>query len=90
MVDGDVVLGGEADGLRSPGRSPTRSLPDSVQAVSRPKLSAMAQRPLSILFIVTSPPCGVVQPPRGGCNGNAAVRLDRAQSNNYQFGIRHR
>jgi hypothetical protein len=51
VVDGDVVVGGEADGVRSPGRSPTRSLPDSVQAVSIPRASATAQTPLSILFI---------------------------------------
>jgi hypothetical protein len=58
VVDGVVVDGGEADGDRSPGRSPTRSVPDSVQAVSSPRLSATAQRPVSILFIEEPPPCG--------------------------------
>jgi hypothetical protein len=51
VVDGVVVDGGEADGDRSPGRSPTRSVRDSLQAVSSPKLSATAQRPVSILFM---------------------------------------
>jgi hypothetical protein len=59
VVDGDVVVGGEADGVRSPGRSPTRSLLDSVQAVSIPRPSVTAQRPLSILFIEEPPPCGL-------------------------------
>jgi hypothetical protein len=59
VVDGEVVDGGEADGVRSPGRSPTRSVRDSLQAVSNPRLSATAQRPVSILFIGEPPPCGL-------------------------------
>jgi hypothetical protein len=65
MVDGDVVVGGEADGVRSPGRSPTRSEPDSVQAVSRPRLSATAQKPVSILFMREPPLVGLLEPPQG-------------------------
>jgi hypothetical protein len=57
-VDGEVVVGGEADGVRSPGRSPTRSPGDSVQAVSSPAPSARAQKPVSILFIVEASSCG--------------------------------
>jgi hypothetical protein len=54
--DGGVVAdGGEADGDRSPGLSPTRSVGDSLQAVSRPALSARAQSPVSILFIGEPP-----------------------------------
>jgi hypothetical protein len=49
---GLVVVGGDADGARSPpGCSPTRSVCDSPQAVSSPALSARAQRPVSTLFI---------------------------------------
>jgi hypothetical protein len=58
---GDVVDGGEADGERSPGRSPTRSVGDSLQAVSRPAPSATAQRPASILFMWKSPLVGVAR-----------------------------
>jgi hypothetical protein len=58
-VDGIVVLGGDADGARSPGRSPTRSVFDSEQAVSRPALSVSAQTAVSSLFIAMPPSCGV-------------------------------
>jgi hypothetical protein len=47
-------VGGDADGMRSPGRSPTRSVRDSLQAASKPRPSASAQRPVAILFIVRS------------------------------------
>jgi hypothetical protein len=50
-VDGVVAVGGDADGVRSPGLSPTRSVRDSLQAVSSPALSARAQKPVSNLFI---------------------------------------
>jgi hypothetical protein len=60
-VDGEVVVGGDADGVRSPGRSPTRSEPDSVQAVSSPAPSARAQKPVSNLFISKPPPSGVAR-----------------------------
>jgi hypothetical protein len=50
-VEGVVVVGGEADGGIPPGRSPTRSVRDSLQAVSSPALSATAQMPVSTLFI---------------------------------------
>jgi hypothetical protein len=53
-VDGIVADGGDADGVRSDGRSPTRSVRDSLQAVSRPALSATATTPVSILFITSS------------------------------------
>src|SRR6185295_3863296 len=49
--------GGDADGARSPGRSPRRSFRDSEQAVTRPALSARAQRPVSSFFIFFVPPC---------------------------------
>ena len=57
-VDGAVEDGGDADGMRSPGRSPTRSVRDSLQAVSMPAPSARAHRPVSILFMLEPPPCG--------------------------------
>jgi hypothetical protein len=69
-VDGMVADGGDADGDRSPGRSPTRSVRDSLQAVSMPTLSAKAQSPLSILFMREPPPCGVADIP--GSNAHAA------------------
>jgi hypothetical protein len=59
VVEGEVEDGGDAEGVRSPGRSPTRSVRDSLQAVSIPRLSATAQMPVSILFIGEPPPCGV-------------------------------
>jgi hypothetical protein len=59
--DGDVAVGGDADGDRSAGRSPTRSVRDSLQAVSRPAPSARTHRPVSIFLIGEPPPCGVAQ-----------------------------
>jgi hypothetical protein len=52
---GTVVDGGDADGDRSPRRSPMRSVGDSLQAVSMPTLSAKAHSPVSILFIGEPP-----------------------------------
>jgi carbon monoxide dehydrogenase subunit G len=68
---GAVVDGGDADGERSAGRSPTRSVRDSLQAVSMPTPSASAQRPVSILFMGTASSCGVATG-IGGCNAYAA------------------
>jgi hypothetical protein len=50
-VGGGGVVGGEADGVRSRGRSPTRSVPESVQAVASVPTSASAARPNSALFM---------------------------------------
>jgi hypothetical protein len=62
-VDGIVEDGGDADGVvRSTGRSPTRSVRDSLQAVSSPRLSATAQTPVSILFMFELLLVGVAQP----------------------------
>jgi hypothetical protein len=66
---GMVVVGGDADGARSAGRSPRRSFRDSEQAVTRPVLSARAQRPVSSFFIFFVPPCcgyGYANPGRKG------------------------
>jgi uncharacterized protein len=68
---GAVVDGGDAEGARSPGRSPTRSVRDSLQAVSKPAPSASAQRPVSILFIRRASSRGVGDW-LGGCNAHAA------------------
>jgi len=88
VVDGTVLDGGDADGARSDGRSPTRSVRDSLQAVSRPRLSATAKTAVSILFISMSPPCGVARPKPTGCNGHAGTRrLDRSRANHYQCGV---
>jgi carbon monoxide dehydrogenase subunit G len=87
-VDGKVVDGGDADGVRSPGRSPTRSLPDSVQAVSNPRLSATAQKPVSILFMCGASSRGLHEhirfatsmPPSGvltGCETTITNAVDR-------------
>jgi hypothetical protein len=54
---GGGVDGGEADGVRSLGRSPTRLEPLSVQAVARVAMSASAERPKSALFM-DAPPWG--------------------------------
>jgi hypothetical protein len=86
-VDGEVVDGGDADGVRSAGRSPTRSVPDSVQAVSSPRLSATAQRPVSILFMCGASSLWGCANILTSCNGHAAVRrLDRVRDNYYQCG----
>jgi hypothetical protein len=58
VVDDGGVVDGEADGVRSPGRSPSRSLRDSEHAVMRPALSASAHRPVSSFFIWVPPSCG--------------------------------
>lgn len=51
-VGGGGVEGGDADGLRSPpGRSPTRSVPESVQAVASVETNASAARAISALFM---------------------------------------
>jgi hypothetical protein len=64
-VDGVVADGGDADGVvRSAGRSPTRSVGDSLQAVSSPRLSATAQTPVSILFMFELLLVRVAQPAR--------------------------
>jgi len=55
-VDGDVLDGGDADGVRSPGRSPTRSVRVSLQAVSMPTLSATAKTAERNFFISMPPP----------------------------------
>jgi hypothetical protein len=65
VVDGGVAVGGggvdggEADGVRSPGRSPTRSVRLSLQAVSRPALSATASTAVRNFFISMPPPVGL-------------------------------
>jgi hypothetical protein len=53
---GSVLDGGDADGVRSPGFSPTRSVLLSLQAVSRPALSATAMTAERNLFISMPPP----------------------------------
>jgi hypothetical protein len=58
-VDGTVLDGGEADGVRSAGRSPTRSVRLSLQAVSRPALSATASTAVRNFFISRPPPVGL-------------------------------
>ena len=59
-VGGGGVVGGEADGVRSLGRSPTRPVPLSVQAVARVATSASAVRPKSALFMTYLP--GIFDP----------------------------
>jgi hypothetical protein len=48
---GVTAVGGDAEGVRSAGRSPTRSVCDSVQAVASVATSARAVMPSSVLFI---------------------------------------
>jgi len=78
-VDGEVADGadgevlGDADGVvRSAGRSPTRSVRVSLQAVSRLRLSATAKTAVRNFFISMPPPCGCATVPRK-CNGHAAT-----------------
>ena len=55
---GGGVVGGEADGVRSVGRSPTRSVPLSVQAVARAATSASAEKPSNAFFMEGTSPVG--------------------------------
>jgi hypothetical protein len=78
-VDGTLVEGvvgvvlGDADGVvRSAGRSPTRSVRVSLQAVSRPRLSATAKMAVRNLFISVPPVWGCATLSRK-CNGHAAT-----------------
>ena len=50
-VGGGGVVGGDAAGVRSPGRSPTRSVPESVQPVASVATSASPARPNSALLM---------------------------------------
>ena len=90
-VTGAGAVDGEADGTRSVGDSPTRSVDERLQAVSMPRPSAMTQRPVAILFMCEPPPPGVRgvirDPARWGCNADArGRRLDRVDDNYYQCG----
>lgn len=87
VVDGAVLDGGDADGGVEPGRSPTRSVRDSVQAVSSARLSPTANTALSILFIsMPPPPLGCATGERN-CNGCAATSLDMPGDSHYQCGV---
>ena len=89
-VDGMAVVGGDADGLGSPGRSPTRSVLRLTAGGQQPAAERQAQKPVSILSLRRLLLWGCVQP-RGGCNGHAASRrLDRDRHNYYQCGHRQR
>jgi hypothetical protein len=60
-VDGDVVgggtVGGEADGVRSAGRSLTDPVPLSVQPAASVTTSARAESPSNAVFMNTPPHC---------------------------------
>jgi hypothetical protein len=85
-VDGVVAVGGEADGGIPPGRSPTRSVRDSLQAVSSAAPSATAQKPVSTLFIAEPPLVGVARTPSKIATRMPLPRLDRLRYNHYQCG----
>jgi hypothetical protein len=51
VSDGYGVVAGDADGVRSPGRSPVRPLGDSVHAAARVVTRARRQKPLRNFFI---------------------------------------
>jgi hypothetical protein len=57
-VDGDVAVGGDADGVRSPGRSLVRGVPLSVQPAASAATSASAEMLDNALFM-NAPPDGV-------------------------------
>src|SRR5262245_37387728 len=69
-VDGVVVVGGDADGVRSPGRSPTRSLRDSVHPASTPVPRARTHTPMSNFFIAVLL-WALIEPRTVGCNASA-------------------
>lgn len=77
-VGGGGVVGGDADGTRSPGRSLTRSLGASVQAVARVATNARAETPNSTLFM-NAPPRSVRilgTEKQGGCHRRRACRYN--------------
>jgi hypothetical protein len=53
--DGVDVVGGDADGVRSPGRSPTRPVPLSVHPAASAATSARAEMPVNALFMNAPP-----------------------------------
>lgn len=55
VVGGGGVVGGEADGVRSAGRSPSRSFPDSVQPATSVAPANRARLVLSNFFIPHPP-----------------------------------
>ena len=73
-VLGDVV-DGDADGVVVvPGRSPTRSVRDSVQPASAARPIVSAHTPVSILFIwCSSSPTGSIETRALGCNPDATL-----------------
>ena len=91
VVDGAVLDGGvagEADGVRSAGRSVTRSVRDSLQAVSRPALSATAMAAVSILFISrTLLLVGLRDPEAETATGMPPGALDTVRANHYECGV---
>ena len=85
-VAGMVEDGGDADGVvRSAGRSPTRSVRDSLQAVSSPRPSATAQTPVSILFISSSSLWGLRNQTKR-VQRRCRRLLDRLRHNLYECG----
>ena len=75
-VDGDVAVGGEAEGVRSPGRSLVRLVPVSVHAVASVAINASAENPASVRFMNVPPvgvrTCGPIpMPALPICNGGA-------------------
>jgi hypothetical protein len=78
-VDVPELLGdvdGDADGVVVvPGRSPTRSVRDSLQPASAASPIVSAHTPVSILFIwCSSSPTGSIETRDLGCNPDATVR----------------
>jgi len=71
VVDGAVLEGGEADGGVPPGRSDTRSVRDSLQAVSRPALSLV----------------GLRDPEAETATGMPPGALDTVRANHYECGV---
>ena len=88
VVDGAVLEGGEADGGVPPGRSDTRSVRDSLQAVSRPALSATAMAAVSILFISSALLLvGLRDPWVETATGMPPGALDTVRANHYECGV---
>jgi hypothetical protein len=71
VAGGGVVVGGEADGGRSPGRSPIRSLPDSEQPAIRVAPVRSAVTAMSNFFIGFTLLRASLQPFAGGCKASA-------------------
>lgn len=78
---GGGVVGGEAAGVRSAGRSPTRPVPLSEQAVARVATSASAEKPSNAFLMAGTSRVGFAR--AGISNGGAIERRGGASAASF-------